>query len=359
VEQACRAGRARLEDLEGYRYVRFVEGHHGVPGGSVVFGDELVYGYPRIGRILRLGTGLRAQFRYPFWVEDKVDGYNVRVFSHEGRVLAVTRRGFVCPFTTDRIPDLLNPAVFDARPDLVLCAEVAGPENPYNEGHPPEVTEDVRLFVFDLMRKGRSGFYPHRDKTRLLSEHSLPGVTDYGLYQLADAERLASLLRELDRTGREGVVLKEDSERDHRAKYVTGRINLADIRICGTSVKQLPAEYFIHRVLRLALFLDEHGVERTAEIYEDLGRSLIEGVIAAAHQQMREHRVSHRFRCRFRSKENAEMLLRMLHRLLRKGHVRERRLEREGDFYILEFEKVLPKTTGLFAHLLSGGIVFD
>jgi putative ATP-dependent DNA ligase len=359
VEQARRAGRARLEQIAGHRYVRFVDAYHGVAGGTVVYGDDVVLGYPKIGRILRLDTGIRAQFERPFWVEDKVDGYNVRVFSHGGEVLGVTRRGFVCPFTTDRVPDLLDTAVFDARPDLVLCAEVAGPDNPYNQGHPPEIVEDVRLFVFDLMQKGRAGFLPHREKTRLLAELGLPGVTQHGLFGPEDLQRLAALLRELDRSGREGVVLKEDSERDHRAKYVTGRINLADIRICGTSIKQLPADYFMHRILRLALFMDEHGIERTEGVYAELGKALIEGAIGAAHQQMREHKVYHRFRCRFRQRENAELLLRSLHRLLHKGQVRKRRLERVGDFYLLEFDKILPKTTGLFAHLLSGGIVFD
>lgn len=44
---------------------------------------------------------------------------------------------------------------------------------------------------------------------------------------------------------------------------------------------------------------------------------------------------------------------------LGKGHVQGRILERREKYHVLEFSKVLPKTTGLLAHLLQGGLVFD
>ncbi len=72
---------------------------------------------PKIGRLLRLDSGVRAQFHQSFSVEDKVHGYNVRVSSRRGRVLAVIRQGRICPFTTDRIHDLVDTRVFDAWSD--------------------------------------------------------------------------------------------------------------------------------------------------------------------------------------------------------------------------------------------------
>jgi len=340
-------------------YLRFSHKFQCFSEGTVVFGRQFIWGYPKIGRILRLDSGLQTQFGQAFWVEEKIDGYNVRIFRHGDEVLALTRRGYVCPFTTDRLPDLLDLRIFETQPELVLCAEVAGPENPYNEGSPPFIQEDVRLFIFDLMRQNRPGFLPYREKLQLLETYSLPAVPGFGRYRADDLAALDDLVRRLDREGREGVVFKEDSAEDRRVKYVTGRINLSDIHVSEGSFQQLPPEYFLHRIFRLALFLDEHELAPTAALYQELGRSLLAGTLDAIHQYQAQHKVCHTFRCRFRRRANAEMFLQTLEHLLGKGQVRESRLEQVGDFYQLEFAKVLPRATGLLGHALGGGIVFD
>ncbi len=340
-------------------YLRFSHKFQCFPEGTVVFGPQFIWGYPKIGRILRLDPGLQAQFGQAFWVEEKIDGYNVRLFRHGDEVLALTRRGYVCPFTTDRLQDLLDLRIFDERPELVLCAEVAGPENPYNEGSPPFIQEDVQLFIFDLMRQNCPGFLPQREKLQLLEAYSLPGVPGFGRYRAGDLTAIDSLVCRLDQEGREGLVFKEDSSRDHRVKYVTGRINLSDIHVSEGSFQQLPPEYFLHRIFRLALFLDEHELAPTAALYQELGRSLLAGTLDAIHQYQAQHKVCHTFRCRFRRRANAELFLQTLEHLLGKGQVREHRLEQRGDFYHLEFAKVLPRATGLLGHALGGGIVFD
>lgn len=357
---AARAGGQLCEERLGrWGYWRVLRSVRTLPAGSTLIGDTLVFGYPKIGRLSRLDTGLKTQFSHDFWVEEKVDGYNVRMFAHAGEVLAVTRRGYICPFTTDRLSDFIDIRLFEDHPELVLCAEVAGPDNPYNRDSPPYVSEDIQMFAFDLMLKNRQGFVPHQEKVRLLSEYQIPEVPQYGRYRLADLARLAQLVRELDGAGREGVVLKEDSVADRRAKYVTGRINVADLRVGSRAIKQLPAEYFTQRILRLALFLEEHHIERTEALYRELGEALIEGVLEAVGRWRQEGKVTDHFRCRFRRRENAELMLEASYRLLGKGHVQHPVLEHRGEYYLLEFSKVLPKTTGLLAHLLQGGLVFD
>lgn len=359
VAAAHAGGQLREEHLGKWRYRRVVRSFRSLPAGTALLGDTLVYGYPKIGRLSRLDSGLKAQFSLPFWVEEKVDGYNVRIFHHAGEVLAITRRGYICPFTTDRLHDFIDTGLFEAHPELVLCAEVAGPENPYNRDSPPYLSEDVGMFAFDLMRKDRQGFLPHQEKARLLRKFGVPEVSQYGRYALEDLPRLAQLARELDGAGREGMVLKEDSAQDRRAKYVTGRINLADLRVGSIAIKQLPAEYFTQRLLRLGLFLDEHHIEPTPALYRELGEALIEGVLEAVGRWRHEGKVADHFRCRFHHRENAELMLEALYRLLGKGHVQHQVLDRRGEYYVLEFSKVLPKTTGLLAHLLQGGLVFD
>jgi putative ATP-dependent DNA ligase len=346
-------------DLGGRTYLRFIDKFRGVPEGTIVIDGTVVWGYPKIGRILWLETGVPARFQGPFWVEEKIDGYNVRIFRLGDELLAFTRRGYLCPFTTDRLPDLLDVRVFEEHPETVVCGEVAGPENPYNEGAPPFISTDVKLFIFDLMEHERPGFLPHRDKIRLLAAYGLPGVPQLGRHEPSDLERLRELLLRLDEDGHEGIILKEDSPKDRRVKYVTGRINISDIRVSEGSIRQLPAEFFMHRVLRLVLFQEEHGIEPTPEICRDLGESMINGARRAIEQFRNERRVYHRFRCRFRRRRNAELMMQSMTRLLGSAQVRQRRLEKMGDYYVLEFDKMLPKTTGMLEYLLGGGVLFD
>jgi putative ATP-dependent DNA ligase len=349
----------RLTRIGNWEYLRFNHKFKSLLEGTVSLDDTVIWGYPKIGRILQLDTGIAAQFEQPFWVEEKIDGYNVRIFRHHDEILALTRRGYICPFTTDRVSDFINTAFFEARPDLVLCVEVAGPENPYNEGSPPFIGEDVRFFVFDIMRQGQPGFLPHQEKRQLLETYGLPNVALFGKYQIRDGKALRDLMLQLDDEGREGIVMKEDSAQEKRVKYVTGRINVRDIQVSERGIQQLPAEYVMHRILRLVLFMEENDIAPTPALYQELGESLIAGTLDAIRQCREQHKVFRRYRCRFRQRANAELMMRSLRRLLGKGQVRQRRLSEEGGFAVLEFEKVLPRTTGLFQHLLTGGIVFD
>lgn len=359
VNAARQDGRARDERLGHWNYLRFTRNYQSIPAGTIAVGDTVIFGYPKIGRMFHLGQGLDANFACPFWVEEKVDGYNVRIFAHENEVLAVTRRGYICPFTTDRIKDFININLFTLHPNLIVCAEVAGPENPYNTAGPPYISEDIRFFVFDLMRKNHPGFLTHLEKDRLLTKFALPRVTEYGQFRLEEHKRLENIISILDYMGREGIVMKEDSPRDLRVKYVTGRSNIDDIESSNTSFRQLPADYFIHRLFRLGLYLDEHGIERTPSLYHELGKSLIEGVVSTAKQYHHSGKITQHFRCRFRNRHNAELLMKSLSRSLGKGNLQQHQLEPIEGYYILEFDKTLPKTTGLLSHALRGGITFD
>jgi putative ATP-dependent DNA ligase len=180
VKEAVRQRKARSESFLGFEYLRFSDDFKDVPRGTAIFQDTVVWGYPHIGRVFVLERGLREQFKGPFWVEEKVDGYNVRIFRIGDRVLALSRGGYLCPFTMDRLGDFLDLSFFEDNPDLVICAEVAGPENPYIEESPPYIKEDIRVFVFDIMKKNSGEFLPQEEKLRLIERYSLPSVEIFG-----------------------------------------------------------------------------------------------------------------------------------------------------------------------------------
>ncbi len=359
VREAVRKKKARREEFLGYEYLRFSDDFENIPRGTALFPDGEVFGYPHIGRIFMLERGISDQFKAPFWVEEKVDGFNVRVFRSGEGVIALSRGGYICPFSTDRLKDFIDLTFFEENPDFVLCCEVAGPENPYIEESPPYISSDISFFVFDIMRKGSGEFLSHREKTQLIERYSLPAVEVFGLFENKDVQTLKDLMLKLDREGREGIVLKEDLPEGKRAKYITESANLSDIKITASNMLQLPAEYYTNRIMRIVLFMEEEGIERTRHLYEELGRAFIDGLFSAIEQFKKEGKVSREFRCRFRSREMALAQIELLKRTSRHIQVIHKDLYEEDGYYVLVFEKVFLNMTGLLGHLLSGGLVFD
>lgn len=359
IEEAVRRRKARRERYAATDYIRLTDDFHGFLRGTVVLNGTTVWGYPSIGRILTLRTGLEEQFEAPFWAEEKIDGYNVRIFRHGEEILALSRGGFICPFTTDRIRDLMDVRIFDDHPELVVCAEVAGPDNPYMMGAPPFIAEDVRLFVFDIARLNAQGFLAHDEKAGLIAQYGLPAIPTFGRFTKEQWPEIRDLLLQLNEQGREGVVFKEDSPRQRRCKYVTSNSSMQDIHATAHNMLQLPPEYFTHRILRLALFMQEEGIERDSALYQRLGQAFLDGLFDAVEQFKGEHRVYSTHRCRLHHKENAERLLAHMKRVSGHMQISVRRLEWENGYYVLEFDKIFPHMTGLFGHLLKGGLVFD
>ncbi|QSR83964.1 RNA ligase [Methylacidimicrobium sp. B4] len=350
--------KAKRESFGGWEYARLLHGWQGWPRGTILAEGRVIPGYPKIGRVHTL-AGIPALFHAPFQAEEKVDGYNARLFRAGDSLYAATRGGQVCPFTTDRLADLIDPSVFSAHPELILCGEVTGPETPYVEGTSPLVPEGIGFFLFDLMRQGAEGFLSIEEKRALTRSFRLPAVPDHGRIDPKALSTFREIVRRLDEEGREGVVLKEDSPRGFRAKYVTGSAEITDIASMAQRYLDVPPEYFTERVLRLALFLEEMA----ATDREGWSRRLGEAFLTALQDRIglaRRGQCVGSFRCRFHSRENALRLLDSLGQI--RGHEGETRLvnlrEEEG-FWVLRFEKLYRSTTGFLRSALGGSLRFD
>lgn len=357
---ALESGKARRVRSLGVDYVRYTDDLKGVPRGTVVVGERAIFGYPHIGRMLSLRHGLEAHFGDTVWAEEKINGYNVRIARIAGRAMAFTRGGFLCPFTTDRLPDLIDTAVLDAQPDGVLCAEVAGPDNPYHQDYPPFVEDDVELFVFDVMHLDSPGFVAQADKQALIAEWGLPGTPSFGRYPTTAVDALTDLINDLDDRGGEGIVFKDNANGEHRAKYVTPGSNIADIRGAAASIMDLPAEFFTDRVLRLVIGALDTGRPLDEGAKQALGEAFVDELQRAIRQFRTERHVTYGYRCRFRKRTNAEAMLDQLCRI--QGHsvqIIERGIEREGDYWLLRFDRVSQRINGLLGSLLGGELVYD
>ena len=358
-EEALERRKARWEQHGELRYLRLSDDFRGQAKGTVSWNGRLVPGYPHIGRIFRLQQGLAQQFSVTFQTEEKVDGFNIRIFRSGADMVALSRGGYVCPFATDRLTDFVDPALFETHPDLILCAELAGPDNPYTQGGPSFVDRDVALFVFDIMRFGQAGFLPREEKQAICDRFALPTPLYFGRFEAADWQRLLDIVADLDRDGREGIVLKEDAPLGHRTKYVTAWSGVYDIAVRAADTVELPGDFFTGRILRMALYLDEAGREVDADLERDLGRAFLEGLTGSVERFKERGRVSHDFRCRFRRRENAEAFMAHLRAILGHTHLVQRRLEAQEGYWVLEFEKEVPKLTGLLRQLFRGAAIVD
>jgi putative ATP-dependent DNA ligase len=121
----------------------------------------------------------------------------------------------------------------------------------------------------------------------------------------------------------------------------------------------LPPEYFKNRIARLVLFMDEQGVSNTMALQQQLGTAYVKGLLQAIQQVHEHHKVFRTFRCRFRRRENAVKLLERMNEI--GGHVQItlHELKQENGYWLLEFDKVFPKSSGTLSSLLKGSLLFD
>lgn len=184
------------EEFDGVSYCRVTKKIGALDRGSIVTKDGIVFDFPSIARILHLENGVRNAYTQPFYVEEKVDGYNVRVARIHGRVLVFSRGAYICPFSTDRIVDFLDvKKIFDDNPGLIVCGEFAGPNNPYNIEHPPYVKEDVRFFAFDLMMMNKPHKIPVEERYRIFDTCRIPTVRRFGRFSATDISALKGVVK--------------------------------------------------------------------------------------------------------------------------------------------------------------------
>lgn len=356
--RALAEGDAEELEFEGMPYVRITDDRGEAHRGAVLIGERVVPIYPSIGRIFVLDRGVGANLEGGFVAEEKIDGYNVRIVRHDGVLLAFTRGGYVCPFTTDRLPDLadLDP-FFDEAGSRVLCAEVAGPNNPYLHARVPHVDDDVAMFAFDVLERDGTfmGFEP---RAAMLDRHGVPRVPFVGRFDPERTGELADAVRELHAQGSEGVVLKPDGA-GRRVKYVTPSSNLQDVVEDASLLAQLPAEFFAGRLLRMAIGMEELGLDSEAPA---MARRLGQALLQDCEQAIRDFRetgvVAQRHTVRLRDERRADELLKRLSRST-VIQIREESRQRSGDHLEITFRKVFQRATGFLDSILDGKVVID
>ena len=339
---------------------RFKRDFRGFEAGTVVAPGVIIRGFPHIPRVFVLNAGVPRYLRGPFYAEEKIEGYNVRLARVGGEIKAFTRRGFVCPFATDRWPDFMPrlPDFFDEYPHYVVCCEVAGPENPFVTEWPPYLKEDVGFFCFDIFDLTTEEFLPPEEKYALLERFSFPRPEVTGPLQPKNLEPLKELLLRYDAEGREGVVLKPLSPRKGRViKYVTPNSNVSDLRVAFPYIGELEPSYIVHRLVRAAISRWELGQGFDEGFYRELGAALFDQMPAILTQVARGEPVEETFRIRLRREE--ALLALLSHFRSAQVRIEVRRKEWRDGYLRVEFAKIYPRATSFWASKLEGWAQID
>ena len=259
-------------------YLRFKREEHDIEEGTVVFlADNPVYarGFPKIRRAMVLRSALKKHMRDGFQVEEKLDGYNVRTIYIDG-ILSLTRKGIVCPYTTQHIKTLLKGNnFFKDNPELMLCGEVVGLENPYQTKSYPEA-RDFGYFIFDIRDRTTGKAVSVAERNKLLKKYSLPSAHNFGIFTAKDAGRLLGLVRKLGNDTREGLVLKS-LDMKQQIKYTANRSTNNDLKYAFKFPFDYGQSFMFRRLVREAFQAYELGLSKK-EIEKEadrLGRSIL------------------------------------------------------------------------------------
>jgi putative ATP-dependent DNA ligase len=233
------------------RLLRFEKETSGIEAGTVVFENgEIVFGYAKIRRPLMLAAAIDRHFSDHVAVEEKMNGHNVRILSLNGEVVALTRGGFICPYSSEVARRKVPEEVFEKHPHLVLCGEMVGPENPYvaKDIYP---TDSIDFYLFDLAEKNCRRTLGVHKTHEFAQEFGLLATAFLGEFRKEKAaERIRKIVVRLGRQGREGVVMKDPENIAPPLKYTSSATNCSDLAVAFRYYNDYALDFFVSRAVR-------------------------------------------------------------------------------------------------------------
>ncbi len=305
----------RLMKYRGFQYVVIRRDMGDLYEGTLLITKDgwqsyrFIPGYPHIKRVLLLRKAVTTHFIDRVIVEEKMDGHNVRVVKENNEILAITRGGYICPYTTARLRKLYGNDIVNMletlEPQGMLAGEVVGLENPYTKHYYPEAP-DWGFFIFDVWTNGQ--LLPIAERRRIVEEYGLQNVPQLGEIEKNDVETLYDIIDKLSERKREGLVLKDPYNRVDPLKYTTAYINVNDIRIGMEAPFDEGRHFLFPRILREAFRVLERGggEEEIGETAKRLGLAILEPFINSIMNYLEHEKIIETFRLVFYEHEDLE-----------------------------------------------------
>ncbi|MDP3623607.1 MAG: RNA ligase [Methanobacteriaceae archaeon] len=309
LEESIKKGNTKFFISMGIPTLLFKKETGNLESGTVIYlSDEIevIRGFPKIRRTLLLGPALKNHFQDLIAVEEKMNGYNVRIatincseicqdFSENpesrskgfhganedikpNKIVALTRGGYICPFTTKKAQELMNLDDFFAdNPELVICGEMVGTDNPYVSQYYPEIGK-LAFRVFDIRHKLSNEPLSIDAKRKLLKQYNLPPVRLFGVFSADDAhEKILELIKEIGLEHREGVVMKHPSMEIPPLKYTSSQAHDREIKYAFNFPFDFGRAFFFSRVIMegFQAYEMEDSPEELQKRAQRLGESII------------------------------------------------------------------------------------
>ncbi len=349
------------QNWDEYNRIYRFEGHAPqLEDGSVLIDNsgsfELIRGFPKIKRAMLLEPALKNNFSdlTSVAVEEKMNGYNIRVVDYKGELIAFTRSGHVCPYSTERVRNFLDRDFFEEHPDIVVYGEMTGPENPYVQKHVYGI-ESLDLFVFDMRYKDTGKALEIHRRRKLAEKYGFNQVNLLGEFNIKEAPvRITNIIRELGKIGHEGVVIKDPKMVLQPIKYTCSESNRSDLQQAFKFYNEAGRDYLYSRVIREGF--QSHEWEENEEDFRKrcllLGESILRPMKETIAKVQSGERISDDFIIRVRNKS---VIYKFRSYLERFGlHVVLGKIEKKGNEYTAEFRKINKSTNDKTLAMLEG-----
>ncbi|HEW63444.1 MAG: RNA ligase [Fervidicoccus fontis] len=347
----------RFLNYNDIEYLTFRRTIGRIPEGSVIIYSKnkkalFVPGYPQIKRALILSTAISRHFLDYIVVEEKLNGYNVRIVRYYGKILTITRGGYICPYTTQKIKELLEKLGGKINRGEVVFVEVVGDENPYTRYKYPNCN-GFCFFVIDVL-KGKK-WLDVKQKERFCRERNLPCVKQYGIVKKDETAKLWEIIRKLEKDEREGIVLKDIKNRVSPLKYTTSYCNIGDIRDGMKFFFDEGKGYIFPRILREMFKIEEENLDKSElekrEI--ELGKALLESAIESINSFKKNGYLGEEFSLRFKNINEMNEFVSFMKK--QGGLIEIREVKKENGEIIAKFLK-RKRTEKIIEDIIKRGI---
>jgi putative ATP-dependent DNA ligase len=343
LDEAIKRGKIvhHKEDIE---YYRFREGFRNINRGRVITKERVIPGYPHIKRIFTLEKGIGKNItEKEIYLEEKIDGFNVRVALIEGNIFAFSRGGFIDLFSTEKAREMKLEKFFKDYPKYILCGEMIG-NTPCTL---PTKKFGVKFLVFDIGLEDET-YLPIAEKYKLLDKYTIESVPRLGKFETNDIDQIKKIALDINNSNREGIVIKSASRKEI-VKYVVANSDIADIEEAVKSFFDMPPGFFMQRVFRSSMFLKDFELKRD-EYEKRIGKAFFNLIDSIKTSEKEGH-----------SYEEYEILVKdsRIYETIKKHMSKEIRIQtisekKEGEKTRVRFRKIYRKTSEKINEALRG-----
>ncbi len=243
-------------------------------------GSRVFRGFPKIKRILVLNPALKKHFgNSRIVLEEKMNGYNVRVVRIGDNLYGITRRGLICPYTTEKVRESFEDEFFREYPDYMLCCEAIGKASPYV---PTEVygIDGLEFFLFDIRHCRTNKPLSIEAKEEIAERYGFRMVDIHLVTTADDFDGTKAVINKLNEERREGIVFKDVDMVIEPLKYTTSYANISDLRYAFSYFGEYGKDFMLSRIVREAFqsFEFQETEKEFAERCLRLGRAILESM---------------------------------------------------------------------------------